>query len=461
MDSMQGLRRLLPIAAVLLTFWPAASAAMERFPDKLELVGLLRAGQFEELEARLTAYQEGFETGAVSEKTVEIAFGSFDIFDPVLESKFALWRLHIPESYAALLARGIYYHNLGWNSRGTRFVKDTSDERFAEMHDYFSRAVEDLSLAVQLHKKLSIAYSLLIDIGKVSSRLIDKDRILDAGLSAVPTSISIRSEYLKSLVPWWGGSLSEIRIFIEKMKNDLPHDQNMKLLEGYYDYIYGEILGRAGESEEAVKYFDNALSYGEYSTYRFGKGRNYYDRGHYEKARAEFEKILERYPQNLSALSWRAGTYRKQTQYDLALADVETAIQLNPFDPKILRRRAYLLRRQKRYEEAEIDLTNALEYGYFDENIHYARGYLYLYKLKNYEKAAIDLKRATLLNPESAKYWYAYASALYYTLDCDIIAALNTYLRLCNAGQTCKEHGLKFAKSSLTHFATVDECSME
>lgn len=461
MDSMQGLRRLLPIAAILLTFWPAASAAVEQFPDKLELVGLLRAGNFEELEARLTAYQEGFETGAVPEKTVEIAFASFDIFDPVLESKFALWRLHIPDSYAALLARGIYYHNLGWNSRGTRIAKDTSDERFAEMHDYFSRAVEDLSLAVQLHKELSIAYSHLIDIGKVSSRLIDKDRTLDAGLSAVPTSISIRSKYLQSLVPWWGGSLSEIRIFIEKMKNDLPHDQYMKSLEGYYDYIYGRILSRAGERKEAVKYFDNALSYGENSTYRFGKGRNYYDLGHYEKARAEFGKILELYPQNVAALSWRAGTYRLQARYNLALADVETAIQLDPFHPQFLRRRAYLLWKQKRYEEAERDLTNALEYGYFDYNIHYARGHLYLHNLKKYEKAAIDLKRATLLNPESATYWYEYASALYYTLDCDIIAALNTYLRLCGAGQKCKAHGLEFAKTSLAHLATVDECSME
>ena len=461
MVLMQGLRRLLLLAAVLLTFWPAASVAAEHFPDNLELVGLLRAGQFEELEARLTAYQKGFETGVVPEETVEVAFWSFGIFDPELESKFALWRLRIPDSYAALLARGIYYKNLGWNSRGTRYAEDTSDERFAEMYDYFSRAITDLNLAIRMHRKLSIAYGALINIAMVSSDLIDKDGTLEAGLRAVPTSISIRHQYLESLVPWWGGSLTEIRIFIERSKNDLPHDQKMKSLEGFYDYIYGKMLGRTGERKEAVKYFDKALSYGEHSAYRFGKGSNYYNLRHYEKARSEFEKILERYPQNVIALGWRAGTYREQTRYDLALADVETAIQLNPFAPQFLRRRAYLLRRQKRYEEAERDLTNALEYGYFDANIHYARGYLYLHKIKNYEKAAIDLKRATLLNPESSKYWYEYASALYHTVDCDIIAALNTYLRLCGAGQKCKAHGLKFAESSLAHLATVDECSME
>ena len=458
MMPIQKISRLLLFFLILAL--PAETRA-EASPDTLELVGLLRDGRFEELEARLTAYQEGFEAGRNSEESVDIAFSSFGIFDPELESKFALWRLRIPESYAALLARGIYYHNLGWNSRGTRYVGDTSEERFAEMDDYFSRVIADLKLAIRMHKKLSIAYGVLINISKVSSDLIDKDRTLEAGLRAVPNSISIRFKYLESLVPWWGGSLTEIWLFLERIDNDSPHDQKMKPLGGFYDYIYGKMLDREGEHKEAVKYFDKALSYGEHSAYRFGKGKNYYNLRHYDKARAEFEKILKRYPQSLDALGWRAGTYRNQTRYDLALADVEMAIRLSPFAPGFLRRRAYLLRREKRYEEAERDLTNALVYGYYDERNHYARGYLYLHKLKNYEKAVIDLKRATLLAPDSAKYWYEYASALYYTLDCDIIAALSTYLRLCAAGQKCKAHGLKFAKSSLEHFSTVNECSMQ
>ena len=96
---------------------------------------------------------------------------------------------------------------------------------------------------------------------------------LEAGLRAVPNSIFIRFQYLESLVPWWGGSLTEIFFFLERIDNDSPHDQKMKPLGGFYDYIYGKMLGRKGERKEAVKYFDKALSYGEYSSYRIGKGR--------------------------------------------------------------------------------------------------------------------------------------------------------------------------------------------
>jgi tetratricopeptide (TPR) repeat protein len=461
MILMQSLRRLMSLIAVLLALWPSTAAGTERFPDKLELVGLLRDGRFDELEARLTAYQEGFEAGRISEQTVDIAFTSFEIFDPDLETKFALWSLHNPDSYAVLLARSIYYENLGWNSRGTRYAEDTSEERFAEMYDYFSRAITDLELAIEMNKKLSIAYGRLIQISTVDPELIDQDEILEDGLRAVPSSLFIRYAYMASRVPWWGGSLTEIWFFIERTTRDLPHDPNAKPLEGYYDFILGRILARDGHHKESLEYFDKALSYGEYPGYRISKGEGYYNLKLYDKARAEFEKVLQRYPQHLGALGWRAGTYRRQTRYDLALADVETAIRHNPFAPKFLSRRAYLLRKLKRFEEAERDLTKALVYGYYDEEIQYSRGTLYLHSLKNYQKAIIDLKRATLLAPESAKYWYEYASALYYTLDCDIIAALNTYLKLCADGQKCKAHGLKFAKSSLEHLSHFEECSMK
>ena len=64
MMPIQKISRLLLF--VLILALPAETRA-EAFPDALELVRLLRDGRFEELEVRLTAYQEGFEAKRSSE----------------------------------------------------------------------------------------------------------------------------------------------------------------------------------------------------------------------------------------------------------------------------------------------------------------------------------------------------------------------------------------------------------
>lgn len=71
------------------------------------------------------------------------------------------------------------------------------------------------------------------------------------------------------------------------------------------------------------------------------------------------------------------------------------------------------------------------------------------------------MKRATLLKPKSAKYWYGYGSALYRNIDCDFIAAAATYVRLCKSGSKCPEDQVAWAESALRHFSTDKECSVK
>ena len=219
---MQGLRRLLSLAVVLLTLWPAAGVAAERLPDKLELIGLLRAGRFEELEARLTTYQEGFETGGIAEEIVEIAFFVFANSDPRLESMLAQWIQLFPDSYAAPLAKGIYYWHLAWRTRGSRLAQETSELSFTEMRDYLALSDSDLELAIRLNEKLSIAYAYRIGIAMLGPRNHRQRRsILEAGLETVPKSAVIRYRYLFALLPWWDGSLEKIDNFIMKQLNQI------------------------------------------------------------------------------------------------------------------------------------------------------------------------------------------------------------------------------------------------
>lgn len=457
----QRMCQLLSLVAVLLALWPTTAAGTERFPDKLELVGLLRAGQFEELEARLTTYQESFEAGRIAEDVVDAAFLAFANSDLALEPRFSQWLLRFPESYAAPLARGVYYGHLGWLSRGGGYVRDTPKLRFAEMRNYYSLAVPDLKLAIRLNPKLSVAYGVLISLGNISGVGVSAKRILEAGLRAVPRSAVLRSHYLFTLLPWWGGSLTEIWYFTERTKREFPDEPRLKPLEGFYDYTLAETLTRSGEKEKAIAYFDQAIGYGGDSNYYLSRGQTFYALEQYERAIVDFDMALRVRPQIATVLDWRALAHRRLGQYDEAFADWELALKIDPMNPTILRHRAWGLRVKKRYREAEADLTRALQFCAYDSRVHHARGYLYTYHLNQYDKAILDLKRATLLAPKVARYWYNLANALFRNLDCEFLAAASTYVRLCRSGSKCPANQLKWTEDSLRHFSTANECSMQ
>jgi len=460
MVSMQGLRRMLSLAALLLVLSPLAAARAETFPDKLELVGLLRAGQFEELESRLTAYQESFEAGRISEQFVDAAFFAFATSDLALEPRFSQWLLRYPDSYAAPLARGVYYWLLGWHSRGSGYLRYTPSLRLAEMRNYFSLAVPDLRRAIRLNSKLSVAHGFLLTLAKISGVGVSGKRTLEAGLLAVPRSAVIRGSYLFGLLPWWGGSLPEIWYFLERTKREIPDEPGLRHLEGFYDYALAETLRRRGEKEKSIAYFDQAISYGEDRDYYAARGRTFYALKQYDRAIEDFDMALKVRPQVATFLDWRARAYKKLGQYDEAFADWDLALRIDPMAPVILLQRSKALIDKKRYREAEAGLTRALQFGAYDSRIHNARGRLYTYYLKQYDKAILDLRRATLLAPKAARYWYNLANAHFRKIDCEFLAAASTYVQLCKSGSKCPANQLEWAESSLLHFSTTNECSM-
>ena len=130
-------------------------------------------------------------------------------------------------------------------------------------------------------------------------------------------------------------------------------------------------------------------------------------------------------------------------------------------DPVILLQRSKAQIDKKRYREAEAGLTRALQFGAYNSRIHNARGRLYTYYLKQYDKAILDLRRAILLAPKVARYWYNLANAQYRKIDCEFLAAASTYVRLCKSGSKCPANQLEWVENSFQHFSTTAECSMQ
>ena len=437
-----------------------SATATENYPDRLELLAMAKNGQIAELDALLSGYQENFEAGKISERVVNFAFWSFSNSDPALAPRFDAWIKQMPNSYSALLARGLYRRNLGTTSRGTRSVRNTAESRFRKMRLYLDLATSDLIRAIEINNKLGTAYAALINIHMFNGARNAKETTLEAGLRAVPDSFIIRRLYLFSLVPWWGGSLVEIRSFIDEMKRHSPRDGTLKVLEGYYDFTVAEQLRRGGKGREALEYYDRALSYGELGWYRLGLGWNYFKLKQYQKALENVNRALMVRPQDAFFLNKRAILLRKLGRYDEAFRDWELAVKLDPLDPDILLQVAYALRDRKFYDQALAALNNALHYGADDHYIRDARGRLYLYELNDPVKAVEDLRVATQLSPGSTRYLYNYAVALYKSRDCEAVKAIRNFRKTCRKGMpSCRSKNLTWARNAIKYLTTTVGCA--
>lgn len=437
----------------------SSAVAAKDFPDRLEILAMVKDGQFAALDTRLSNYQQSYEAGHISEEIVDFAFMTFSNSDPDLESQLNEWIKQTPNSYSAVLARGVYYWRLGWLSRGTMLAKDTPGSGFDKMREYFKSAVSDLVRAIQINNKLGTAYALLIDLAVTTSGRDAMLRILKAGLSAVPDSFVIRYRYLHNLQPWWGGSLTDMRAFIDETKRRFPRDEALKVLEGFYDFTIAEGYRRSGKGREAIRYYNRALSYGEHGWYRYRIGLNYFNLKQYGKALENFNRAVSVRPQMAQYLNARAFTLRMLGQFDEAFNDWGLALDLDPLNPNILIEIAYAFRDLKLYDEALISLNSAVVYGAYNHNVRDVRGRLYLYELDDPVKAIEDLRITTELQPGRSKYWFNYGVALYKIKKCEAVRPLTNYRKVCQKKrQRCNRKNVAWAKGVVEHLTKNQMC---
>lgn len=429
------------------------------FPDNLELLALLREKKFDALEARLVAYQKGYEDGTGPEKYVGHAFTAFANSDPALQAKLDQWVLMMPKSYAAPLARGIYHWRLGWVSRQYALSRKTSRQRFKAMRIQFTRAGADLTAAIHLNKKLSIGYGFLISIANTTSNRKAMDKFLRRGLEANPGSMAIRSRYLFSLQPKWGGSMKEIYAFIEKTNSDLEKRSAERVFDWYPFYVAADMLNSSKKRRETIEIFNKALQIRNNSLLFYSRGRNFYFLKEYDKALADFNRALELVPQDSDTLKARAWLYHDQGRHHQALVDWNLALKLDAMEPNYLLGRSQTLRKLHFYNEALKDLDMGLIYGVDDDRLWNERGHLYLYAFKNPKKAIPDFDRAIELNPsDRPDHWLHLGTALFMSHDCKFADTFTAYRRLCESGKACKQKNLDWANQMVRDLKKWDFC---
>jgi len=441
----------------LLAFQIPLAAAAE-FPDRLVLRQLLLAGDYEALEAEITGYQRGYESGALPEDRVELAFRTFDYAGPAFRAPLDQWIERMPRSYAALAARGMFNHRLGWAASGSAFAKDTSDEQVAAMRATFEKAISDLIEALKLNERLSTAYGVLIVIAMAEGRQGLKEILLKAGLTDNPDSRIIREEYLLSLQPKWGGSFGEMGAFLAETVHERPKDVYLQALQGFLYLFVAQAMRNKGDREGAIEALGWALSRGEHWRFLDLRAWQNFWLQRYDQALADFDRLLQIRPRFASALQGRARVLLKQGNYDRALVDLDVAVRMAPRNASYLRHRALALKKLERLDAALADLDKAVELAPDNKEVRYSRGYFYLYDLKQPARALADLKRATELDPKRHGYWFDYGAALFDTHDCAFVAAFRTYRKLCESGKPCRKDRLKWADMAIRKATHANEC---
>jgi Zn-dependent protease with chaperone function/TPR repeat protein len=190
-------------------------------PVQRQIIDLLEKRDYAALEGLLGGHQWAFEADSGTSRQLENAFGAFRKVPRSGEAALDEWVGKHPASYAALVARGSYYHAQGLDARGTAFLKDTPDENVEGMRVYMSRARRDLERSLKLTQKPYLSRLLLMSVTRVAGgRRGAKAQYVEA-VKLAPQSVELRLAYMSGLEPRWGGSLAEMEAFAAESRAQL------------------------------------------------------------------------------------------------------------------------------------------------------------------------------------------------------------------------------------------------
>jgi tetratricopeptide (TPR) repeat protein len=292
---------------------------------------LLRADKFQQLDDYYSAVQRRFDAGNISGDDLRNEFRSFYPTDRDLEAKLDGWVHAFPESYVARLARAIYYKRTGFEERGGEYISKTSAERIRNMDSSLGKAIRDFGASLALETKPFLSYLHMLDISNQYAGVPYTRQLYEKAVALGPASFGLRLKFMTALEAKWGGSLREMRAFMEECRiAHLPDPQLRQLQAMVYE----------DEGWEDVNYNDDLI--GAEAAYRKALEQAANDcetcvradaplivvlmkRGKYADAITSLNSYLRTHPGDLWALANRGTSYMQSGNPRGAVADWKLA----------------------------------------------------------------------------------------------------------------------------------------
>jgi tetratricopeptide (TPR) repeat protein len=318
--------RLLPrIITLFLLVVPGHAAALLAPPTShpVSLV-LLRAGRFQELDTQLSGIQRGYKQGLITEEHLADVFRMFYDTDPGLEPKYNEWIKQLPRSYVARLARGIYYRRRGVERhREAEANKRFSDDKFQITKEVFSKAERDLRASLLLDDRPLLSYYHLLDASAYQRHHEETRRLLDLATQVAPSTFIVRDKFIDTLRVRWGGSVSQMYLFLNECRRANLSDTDQQALEAI-------VLDEQGWVDENINHDFTAAERDYRKAVELGRadcapcgalGNVLVHQKEYPEATEVFSMILSSDPENISVVASRAFAYNQLGKLKEAVAD--------------------------------------------------------------------------------------------------------------------------------------------
>jgi tetratricopeptide (TPR) repeat protein len=148
------------------------------------------------------------------------------------------------------------------------------------------------------------------------------------------------------------------------------------------------------------------------------RGSAYHDRREYDRAIADYTKIIEIKPRDAVAYNNRGMAYRAKGDNDSAIADYTKAIDIDPTDARAHNNRGIAYRAKGDNDRAIADQTRAVEIDPEFSSAYNSRGIAYRAKGDN-DRAIADHTKAIEIDPELAGAFYNRSLAYHAKGDSD------------------------------------------
>jgi tetratricopeptide (TPR) repeat protein len=183
----------------------------------IKVRGLIARGDYKEATSAIAA--------ALAESRLQaFSFFPFNIFiagvpdlnAPQFEAKLSEWVREDKESAIPRLVRAQYFHDIGWKTRGSRFMSEIQAKNGLSFANYMAKAGDDIEVAIRLDSKNPYAQFLRLRILLGGGNSPKMEKAFREAIARHPAYYALYSTRLLSLTPKWGGDLQSMYAFTEE-----------------------------------------------------------------------------------------------------------------------------------------------------------------------------------------------------------------------------------------------------
>jgi tetratricopeptide (TPR) repeat protein len=384
----------------------SSSGPAHRTIDQGVILYLFQNRIFKSLTEKMEEMQRAYEQDSREESNVFKVYSVFARSNPLYETLLNEWIAYDPAVSSPYAARAEYYYSCAFAARGTGRAKNTSESQFAGMNRYFSLALDDIKSALKINPNVDVCYAMLIKIGMATGDDALKLNSLKQALKNNPCGYEVRSAYLFSLTPRWGGSYNQMQEFVDEAERTAYQNPDIKKLKALILADQAGMLLYQDQYDEAIRLYTEALRISENAGFYAQRGDCYYDLRQYRKALDDYDHAIALDSMDPDYLRKKASVLYEQNRLTDAQELIEQAEKLDPNNKWIRKKKEFYqsdgakarvyaskggeLMGQGRYEEAVGQFNEALNLNGDDYISYYNRGVCF-YNLQHPDEALADM----------------------------------------------------------------------